>query len=81
MTGKPAKQFGINGRGVLRNENYADIVVFHPSRRESLATSEDPYRYARGMQWILVNGQIALDNGVYTNKCAGEVLRKTTSWF
>lgn len=81
MTGKPAKKFGITGRGVLRKGNYADIVVFHPSRIESLATSEDPYRYARGMQWILVNGELAIDNGIYTSKCAGEVLHKTTSWF
>jgi N-acyl-D-aspartate/D-glutamate deacylase len=81
MTGKPAKKFGITGRGVLHKGNYADIVVFHPSRIESLATSENPYQYARGMQWILVNGELALDNGIHTKKCAGEVLRKTTSWF
>ncbi|MDD5083817.1 MAG: D-aminoacylase [Candidatus Moranbacteria bacterium] len=81
MSGKPAKKFGLKDRGILRKGNYADIVVFHPSHIASPATSENPYQYARGMEWVLINGEVSIDNGVYTGKRSGEVLRKTSSWF
>lgn len=81
MSGKPAKKFGIKNRGILRKGNYADIVVFHPDRIGSEATLDHPFRYASGMDWVLVNGEASVADGVYTKKCAGEVLRKESSWF
>jgi N-acyl-D-amino-acid deacylase len=81
MSGKPAKKFGIKNRGVLQKGNYADILVFDPSQIDSQATSDHPYRYARGVNWVLVNGKVVVYKGAYTGKCAGEALHKTTSWF
>lgn len=81
MSGKPAQKFGIEARGILRKGNYADIVVFHPFHIESLATSDNPYQYARGMNWVLVNGEVSVEDGIYTGKRAGEVLRKASTWF
>jgi N-acyl-D-amino-acid deacylase len=82
MSGKPAQKFGLKNRGVLRKGNYADIVVFHPSHIEALATSENPYQYARGMDWVLVNGEVVIHKGAYLGKRVGEVLYKeSSSWF
>lgn len=81
MSGKPAEKFGIDNRGVLREGNYADIVVFHPSRIESGATYENPYQYARGMNYVLVNGVISVEDGEYTGNRSGIVLKKSSSWF
>jgi N-acyl-D-amino-acid deacylase len=81
MSGKPAQKFGIKNRGILRKGNYADIVVFHPDHIESPATSENPYQYAVGMNWVLINGEISIDDGVYAGKRSGVALRKTSSWF
>ena len=81
MSGKPAEKFGIKDRGTLRKGKYADIVVFHPSGVDSSATSENPYQYARGMNHVLVNGEISVKDGVYTGNRAGVVLRKSSPWF
>jgi N-acyl-D-amino-acid deacylase len=81
MTGKPAQKFGIEKRGILREGNYADIVVFHPSQLAAPASFENPYQYAKGMQWVLVNGGVSLAEGAYTKNRFGEVLCKSTSWF
>ncbi len=82
MSGKPAEIFGIKDRGILREGNYADIVVFHPENIRSLASAENPYQYAQGIGWVLVNGTVSIEEGAYTGKRAGEVLRKSvSSWF
>lgn len=80
MSGRPAEKFGLKDRGVLRERSYADIVVFHPDKMRSLATTDDPYRYAEGMDSVLVNGEIILDGGVYIGKRPGRVIRKTSSF-
>ena len=81
MSGKPARKFGLKDRGILRKGNYADIVIFHPNHIESPATSENPYQYARGINWVIINGEISIEEGAYTGKRLGEVLRKESSWF
>jgi N-acyl-D-amino-acid deacylase len=81
MSGKPAQKFGLEKRGILQKGYFADIVVFHPNEVETLATMEDPYRYSKGMRWVLVNGVVALERGAVTEKRAGDVLRRRSSWF
>lgn len=81
MTGKPAAKFGLSGRGFLRPGMRADIVVFDPDQIADRATMEDPYRYPDGIRMVVVNGEIAAEDGVYLGTRAGEVIRhRKHSW-
>lgn len=76
MTYLSAKRLGIDEeRGLLKKDYYADIVVFDPDQICDKATYEDPKQYTVGVEYVLVNGQIALENGKQTDVCAGRVIR------
>jgi len=76
MTGKPAEKFGIKKRGLIKIGNYADIVVFNPDTISDMATINKPYQYSVGIEHVLINGKLTLENGVYNGSRAGVVLRK-----
>lgn len=81
MSGLPAEKFNLEKRGILAKGNFADVVVFDPKEIRDLATVENPYQYSQGVQYVLVNGQVALDNGNIANQRAGQVLRRKSSLF
>ncbi|HNV85498.1 MAG TPA: D-aminoacylase [Candidatus Omnitrophota bacterium] len=76
MTGLPADVLGLSDRGRIREGEYADIVIFDLAKIESPATYEDPKEYARGVEWVLVNGAVVVEQGKYNGRFAGQVLRK-----
>jgi N-acyl-D-amino-acid deacylase len=81
MTGKPAEKFGIKNRGVIKEKNKADVVIFNPENIEDLATPENPYQYSKGINWVIINGKIALENGKGNDARLGEVIKKKSSIF
>ncbi|TXH02161.1 MAG: D-aminoacylase [Candidatus Moraniibacteriota bacterium] len=81
MTGKPARKFGLKERGVLQVGNVADITIFLPGEIADRATLEEPYQYARGVDWLLVNGVVTIENGVYTGTRSGQVYRQSRGWW
>lgn len=76
-TALTADTFGIADRGRLRPGAVADIVLFDPARYAERATYERPTELAVGVRTVLVNGQVAVENGVLTGIAAGRGLRKT----
>jgi N-acyl-D-aspartate/D-glutamate deacylase len=54
----------------------ADLVVFDPARLRDRATFENPLQYAEGVDYLFVNGQLAIDGGRITNALGGAVLRR-----
>ncbi len=82
MTGRPAQKYGISKRGILKKGNFADVAVFDPEEIQDLATPENPYQYSKGIKYLLVNGTVVVENGAYTGKRAGHIIRKETKgWF
>lgn len=75
MTSLVANRLGITDRGVIREGNWADIVVFDPNNIRNNATWENPCRYPDGIRDVIVNGQIVLDGGRHTGALPGRVLR------
>ena len=75
-TGLPADILGMRDRGYLRPGLAADIVVFDPQTFVDLATYDDPYQYATGIEFLYVNGVSAIANGDPTGALAGKALRK-----
>lgn len=75
MTGAPAGHVGLRDRGLIREGYFADITVFDPKTVIDRATFEMPNQYPIGIDYVLVNGQIAVDKGQRTAALAGRVLR------
>lgn len=76
MTSMPADRMGLTDRGRLVVGNKADIVIFNPKTVIDKATFADPHQYPEGIDYVLVNGQFAVEDGEYKNIRSGKVLRK-----
>jgi N-acyl-D-aspartate/D-glutamate deacylase len=75
-TSLTAATLRIPDRGLLRQGNYADVIVFDEKTIADRATYEHPRELSVGMRYVIVNGKIAVDDGKYTGALAGRVLRK-----
>ena len=76
MTSAPAARLGLTDRGLLSDGYAADIVVFDPARVRSNATYDDPRRYPDGIDYVIVNGEVVVDDGVHTGALPGRVVRR-----
>jgi N-acyl-D-amino-acid deacylase len=75
MTSLPAEVFTIKDRGILREGAWADIVVFDPAVVQDRATYAEPHQLATGVAYVLVNGDIVVDDGKFKAGLPGRVLR------
>ena len=71
----PAQFLGIRDRGLLREGFFADLVIFDSETVIDRATFEKPHQYSSGIEYVLVNGKIAVDQGAITEERPGRVLR------
>ena len=76
MTSRTANKFGIKWRGWLKEGFFADIVVFDPDRIIDRATWEKPHQYPEGIHYVIVNGQVVIDQGNHTGLLPGRILKK-----
>ncbi|HIE28944.1 TPA: D-aminoacylase, partial [Candidatus Poribacteria bacterium] len=76
MTSMPAQKIGLTNRGVLKEGNYADICIFDYANVKDNATYAEPHQYPSGIEYVLVNGQIAVNKDEHTGALAGKVLRR-----
>ena len=79
ITSRPAQKIGIEGRGVIARGHHADIAIFDPRLFRDRATYKNPFRYPAGMDYVVVNGQIAVSQGQYTGARSGHILKKKIS--
>lgn len=75
MTLLNAEKISIQDRGLLKEGYWADITIFDPKTVADRATYENPHQYAVGIPYVVVNGQVVLDNNRHTNSKPGQVLR------
>lgn len=83
MTSFPAGRFGFLERGILRPGMWADVVVFDLERVRDRATNlyphtypfeNYPHQYPEGIDYVLVNGVLVVDEGEHTGTLPGQVL-------
>lgn len=74
MTSLPAKRLGLKARGLIKEDYYADIVIFNPDTVQDKATYVDPKQYSQGIENVIVNGQVIVDHGLQKDVYAGKVL-------
>ena len=78
MTSLPAQTFRIKKKGLLKEGFDADIVIFDPDTVLDKATFDDPRQKPEGIVWVLINGEVAVEEGRITGEASGKVLRYGT---
>ncbi|MBI1888396.1 MAG: amidohydrolase family protein [Candidatus Spechtbacteria bacterium] len=70
----PAETIGMSKRGRIAKGYMADIVIFDPKKIVDRANFQDPFQYAEGIEYVIVNGGIALRKGKFQKARYGRVL-------
>ena len=76
MSGLPAAEFGLTGRGVIAVGNHADIVIFDADTVIDRADFSHPTEPAAGIETVFVNGQPVWRDGASTGARPGRALRR-----
>ena len=74
MSGQVAARLGMSDRGVIAAGKFADIAVFDPATVADPADFESPHQYAIGVPYVVVNGDLVIDNGQHSGALPGSVL-------
>ncbi len=74
MTSMPADKIGIKDRGRIAEGKKADITVFNYNTIKDEATFTNSAQYPKGIEYVLVNGNIVVNKGEHTGLLPGEVI-------
>lgn len=81
MTGMPAQRFGLEGRGLIREGYFADLVLFDPEHVIDTATYAEPVREAEGISKVWVNGILSFTAENGSEGRGGRFVRRgRTTW-
>jgi N-acyl-D-amino-acid deacylase len=75
-SGFPAERLGLKDRGRVAAGLVADLVIFDPQTIIDKATFLEPHQYPAGIPFVLVNGQVVIENGEHTGALPGRLLRR-----
>ena len=75
MTSLAAQKFQLKDRGLLKEGYAADIVVFDEGTVLDKATFENPHQFSVGFKYVLVNGQLVIDEGKHNGIRSGQTLK------
>jgi len=72
----PAEVFRMKGRGKIAKDYFADIVIFDPENVKDNATYINPRKAPDGIEYVIVNGKIAVYKEKVTGLFAGRAIRR-----
>lgn len=75
MTSLPAGTFKLWDRGLIRPGMAADVAIFDESKVADRATFEQPKQYPTGIHFVIVNGQVVIENDKHAGAKSGQILR------
>lgn len=75
MTSMPADKMSFKDRGRIETGKAADIVIFDYDKIQDKATFTEPHQYPEGIPYVIVNGEIVINNGEHTGAMPGKVIR------
>ena len=76
LTQLPAQTFKLKNRGQLKPGFAGDVVVFDPAKITDHATFKNPHAYTTGFRWVIVNGQIVVENDRHNGAGPGQIIRR-----
>lgn len=74
-TSLPAQVFQVKDRGEIKEGYFADMILFKLEEIQDKATYGNPEKLAEGIWTLILNGEIAIEKGEYTDILAGKPLR------
>ena len=74
MSSQTARRLSIHNRGLITEGYYADIAIFDADEIIDKATFEEPHQYATGIKFVLVNGQVVVEQGRHTGRRPGKII-------
>jgi N-acyl-D-amino-acid deacylase len=77
MSGLPAQMLRWEDRGLVKEGYFADLVVFDPATIRDQGTLDRPCQYPLGIDTVMVNGQIVVQNSKHTGARSGTVLKRS----
>ena len=72
----PAQKFKLKRRGEIKEGYYADITIFDEEEIIDVATFEKPHQYPKGIEYVIVAGQIVIEKGEHTGNLPGRILNR-----
>ena len=79
MTAMPASVYGLENKGLLKEGFDADICIFDAEKIIDRSEFTDCHKRAEGLNYVLVNGKIVVENAVYNGALEGKLLLKNTN--
>ncbi|OGR23458.1 MAG: hypothetical protein A2277_13905 [Desulfobacterales bacterium RIFOXYA12_FULL_46_15] len=76
MTGLAASYLNLKDRGIIREASVADLTIFNPKTVIDTATYDCPKSYPKGIDTVLVAGQVVVSQGEHTGARPGKVIRR-----
>ncbi|MYS11122.1 amidohydrolase family protein [Streptomyces sp. SID6041] len=76
LTSRPAARLGLRDRGVVREGNVADLVLFDPHTVAAGSTYEAPRTLPTGIPHVLVGGTFVIEDGRRTDALPGRSVRR-----
>jgi N-acyl-D-amino-acid deacylase len=76
MTIMPAQRLRLSSKGRIEENRDADLVIFNPETIIDKATFEKPTESPEGIQYVILNGQVAVKDNVIIKNRLGKVVRR-----
>ncbi|MFC1743685.1 amidohydrolase family protein [Candidatus Riflebacteria bacterium] len=76
VTGLPARHFAIPYRGIIKENYFADLVLFEPERLREDNDFVNTNRPGKGVELLLINGKKVLQSGKVLGVFPGRVLSR-----
>ena len=76
VTSLPAYVYGLKGKGLIKEGYDADICVFSEEKLIDRAEYTDCTRGCEGLNYVIVSGEVVVENAIHNGKRCGKVIRK-----
>ena len=78
MTSLPAQIEGLKDRGQIHEGFVGDLAIFDPATVSETNSFEHTKGYAKGVNYVLVNGVVVIDKGQHTGAKPGKAVRSAS---
>lgn len=75
MTSCTTRKLRMKRKGLILPGMGVDLVIFDEKRILDVNTFEEPRIHPQGIDFVLVNGAVAVENGAHTGARAGRTIR------
>jgi N-acyl-D-amino-acid deacylase len=75
MTSFPAEKLRLRNKGRIVENGDADMTIFNFDTIIDHATYENPKQFSTGIEWVIVNGTVVVDQGRHTGARPGRTMK------